>query len=171
MWSTPANAQPGGMVARCLVTLHPTWTCNSRGADHRSPPSRAECTAWMLQRCRVDLAPSTRIERARPPTTRGSQGKWTSVVVTTTDVAQVKVRRPVGLPESPKPGWHARATRWRWMAAPAALALGVRVISLLLADLALRMLVAAGAPAPSRSLGLIESWRVHDPLWCIPIAQ
>jgi hypothetical protein len=36
------------------------------------------------------------------------------------------------------------------MAAPAALALGVRVISLLLADLALRMLVAVGVLAPSR---------------------
>jgi hypothetical protein len=93
------------------------------------------------------------------------------VVVTTTDVAQVKVRRPVGLPESPKPGWHARATRWRWMAAPAALALGIRVISLLLADLALRMLVAAGVLAPSRYLGLIESWRVYDAVWYMQIAQ
>ncbi len=93
------------------------------------------------------------------------------MVVTTTDVAQVKVRRRVGLPESPKPGWHARATRWRWMAAPAALAVGVRVISLLLADLALRMLVAVGVLAPSRYLGVIESWRVYDAVWYMHIAQ
>src|SRR5260221_10977957 len=125
----------------------------------------------MLQRCRGALAPSTKIDRARPPTTRDSQGKWTSVVVTTTDVAKVKVRRRVGLPESPKPGWHAGATRWRWMAAPAALAVGVRVISLLLADLALRMLVAVGVLAPSRYLGVIESWRVYDAAWYMHIAQ
>ncbi len=93
------------------------------------------------------------------------------MVATTTDVAQVKVRRPVGLPEAPERGWRARATRWRWMAAPAALALGVRVISLLLADLALRMLVAVGVLAPSRYLGLIESWRVYDAVWYMHIAQ